>query len=443
MSDARKFCLNLDYIMLDELTKGLLEYIVFELTEPADIAALCTTSKYLRDVIANDPWVKATWLKKHRRDDAVFLAAADREEVFLHVLDMWREHEWMCDNNGNWGPKVRVYPPFPSSMPHYAAYMGYVNALRELFDAGANMTLLNEVSHMPTSSSSATTLDEIQKVLVTLTPLCLAAIIGEAGVVAFFLELECAGDIDIDAGQKIEVTWSACYAGHTDIVKLLVGAGFSTSVSLLSDWLDWMSYPEFEFVCTCPTPLHVCCHQGHAECVALLLDLGTTPMDSSFLPETFSEEYELSLHTACRRGHLNVVLELLSRGVTHPATHLPCLDSSSGTPLHSACKYGQVQVVEAILDAVERSGVTRVCTACVGTTESTDYRGETPFHTACRFGRNEVVRLLARRGVDIHRRAIDQMEETVYTPAQIAREKGHWSVVEFLEQIENIRKFRV
>lgn len=386
--------------MLHELPGSLLEAVLLEMSVPTDIVALCATSRYLRDTLADDPGLKATWLMRHRRDKAVFLAAADREEVFLRLLYMWREHEEMC----------------ATSMLAYAAYMGYSDAVRELLDAGADTRSSTSILYMPTSVFSET-LYEIDDILgpPVFTPLCLAAMKGEAEVVAILLAHDRRAGAAVDTGDRIEVMWSTCYAGQTHIAALLMEAGFvGANVSLISEDTDWRCYPgEAILARACPTPLHACCHQGHAECAALLLDSGAAT-DTPFLPENYSEDREPPLHTACRRGHLSVVLTFLARAASHPAaSHPPHLDSDGGTALHAACKHDHVRVAEALLDAVEGGhGGARACAACVGTADATDYRGKTPFHTACRHGREEVVRLFLRRGVDVHRRAINEIKET-------------------------------
>jgi hypothetical protein len=94
---------------------------------------------------------------------------------------------------------------------------------------------------------------------------------------------------------------------------------------------------------------------------------------------------------------------------------LDAKNSDGETPLHQGAKYGQVEVLDVLLD--KGSNV-----------NAKTPEGATPLHFAAAFGQLEAVRLLVARGADV-----DPREETGITPIMAARAAGHDEVVKALK----------
>lgn len=94
----------------------------------------------------------------------------------------------------------------------------------------------------------------------------------------------------------------------------------------------------------------------------------------------FQGQYEaIPLHNACRLGHFNVVKVLLEHNHVpkfHRRSQLRAMTGNSHqTPLHLAALYGQVRIVEFLLDVCCRLKVELISLR-------NKFNGQTPVHAA-------------------------------------------------------------
>lgn len=113
----------------------------------------------------------------------------------------------------------------------------------------------------------------------------------------------------------------ACFDGFLEVVEYLVSKGASVNT------------PTNYYNNTC---LLIACYNGHAEVVKFLLEHGANLETQDFLGQT-------ALHNAAERGNLEIVKELIAYG----AQFTP--DKKSITPLHVACEFSQIKVMEYFL----------------------------------------------------------------------------------------------
>merc|ERR1719399_1632555 len=121
---------------------------------------------------------------------------------------------------------------------------------------------------------------------------------------------------------------------------------------------------------------------GDIEEAALLLDRGRAKVGALMPPSNTT-----ALHTACRAGDLDMV-ELLLRYKANPNAKeiSPC---GGRTPLHIAATSDYIGIANLLLKADADSS-------------AQDARGLTPLHTASQEGGCDTVKLLLARGADPH-----------------------------------------
>ena len=121
---------------------------------------------------------------------------------------------------------------------------------------------------------------------------------------------------------------------------------------------------------------------------------------------------------ASQKGYSNVVKILLSAGAS-----VDLGKGTGATPLFIACEHGHAAIVKMLLVRAQASVnlVTQRCNA-QGQVETL-----TPIYVACKHGHREVAELLmlARASIDAN--------ESGETPLSIAKQRGHTSVVQLLE----------
>ena len=135
--------------------------------------------------------------------------------------------------------------------------------------------------------------------------------------------------------------------------------------------------------------LHIAAEKGLTAIVRLLLDCGANPD----LPDGIRSN--CALHFAAREGHRRTCTMLARWGASQKSTN-----DIWYTPLHLAAKEGDLEIVEALLDAADAAG----CLA-----EVIDYPrkdGTSPLHSAVEQSHEDVVRTLLNRGADWDARTI-------------------------------------
>eukprot|EP00413_Alexandrium_margalefii_P026182 CAMPEP_0204572066 /NCGR_PEP_ID=MMETSP0661-20131031/39262_1 /ASSEMBLY_ACC=CAM_ASM_000606 /TAXON_ID=109239 /ORGANISM="Alexandrium margalefi, Strain AMGDE01CS-322" /LENGTH=265 /DNA_ID=CAMNT_0051580403 /DNA_START=56 /DNA_END=849 /DNA_ORIENTATION=- len=148
---------------------------------------------------------------------------------------------------------------------------------------------------------------------------------------------------------------------------------------------------------------------GDLEQVALLIERGRSRADAALPPANTTP-----LHAACRTGNLDMV-ELLLRLRADPNARE--IQACGGVgPLHIAAQGDLIGITMALL----RAGANPVLR---------DVRGQTPLHVAAQCGRAEVTQVLVAQGADPHIR-----DDAGFNAAWWAKEFRHCELVSWYSQ---------
>jgi len=367
--------------------------IISEIDDPDVVHALSCTSVHMRE-LTNRPDVKASWLLRHRLDDAVELAALScGEDVLFHLVDpLWRRQEELCNVGGE------------PTMFHYACFLGYTSVVSRLLNYNCNVDYnAQDIFDLPAGAD---------QFMDSCSALQLACLEQKTDVVTMLLSHVRERSISWTMYEFAPAIWSACFVGNVQIVAALVDAG--ADVNFTEDVFRDVCAPDADELWCIPTPLHAASDQGHVQCVSALLSRGANVNSFTYLDEVMVPP----IHSACAKGHTGVVQAYLENGVASDAIDA-MMDEDNLGPLLIACQFGQVDVVRALLN----SG----CDVTLG-----DMYSQTPFHVACKYGRVEVVRLFIERGHDISSRALDVTDHTDYAALHLASMDGHIEVARLL-----------
>merc|ERR1712064_103995 len=145
---------------------------------------------------------------------------------------------------------------------------------------------------------------------------------------------------------------------------------------------------------------------GKTDCVELLL---------KHMGENVQNGQDTGLHKAASKGHNSTVEALVNAGVS-----LDCRNHQNCTALHQAVSHAQHETLRLLIDL--KASVN----ARVGKPEDV---GWTALHWACFNGCNEIVGLLLDSGA-----SLDMEDLRKQTPAALAMEKGHTSILLLLKE---------
>ncbi|XP_063705994.1 ankyrin repeat and KH domain-containing protein mask-like isoform X2 [Culicoides brevitarsis] len=344
----------------------------------------------------------------------------------------------------------------------YACAGGHVDAVKLLLAAGANVEDHNENGH---------------------TPLMEAASAGHVSVAKILLEHGAGINTHSNEFKESALTL-ACYKGHLDMVRFLLGAGADQEhktdemhtalmeasmdghvevARLLLDSGAQVNMPTDSF----ESPLTLAACGGHVDLAMLLIERGANI-------EEVNDEGYTPLMEAAREGHEEMVALLLSQGANinaqteetqETALTLACcggflevtdylikhgadIELGASTPLMEAAQEGHIELVRFLLEnranvhAQTQTGDTALAYACEnGHTDVAEILlmygaelehesegGRTPLMKACRAGHLCTVKFLLGRGADVNR----QTANNDHTPLSLACAGGHQAVVELL-----------
>ncbi|CAG2227856.1 unnamed protein product [Mytilus edulis] len=166
---------------------------------------------------------------------------------------------------------------------------------------------------------------------------------------------------------------AACFKGHTDVVKLLIGVGLNVNETSNQG----------------TTPLLDACWNGQYDTVKYLFDLNGQTLNSRVDTTITSEKGWSALHLACQNGHCEVVKLLIGAGMNPNVT-----TNRGSTPLHTACQNGHFEIAKYLIDLNDKLFNSRVDV----TTKLKN--GCSALHLACQNGHLEIVKLLIDAGMN-------------------------------------------
>uniref|UniRef100_A0A8B9DWC7 Ankyrin repeat and KH domain containing 1 n=1 Tax=Anser cygnoides TaxID=8845 RepID=A0A8B9DWC7_ANSCY len=279
----------------------------------------------------------------------------------------------------------------------YACAGGFVDIVKVLLKAGANIEDHNENGHTPLMEAASAGHVEVARVL-----------------------LEYGAGINTHSNEfKESALTLACYKGHLDMVRFLLEAGADQEHKT-----DEMH-----------TALMEACMDGHVEVARLLLDSGAQvnmPADS----------FESPLTLAACGGHVELAALLIERGA-----NLEEVNDEGYTPLMEAAREGHEEMVALLLaqganinaqtEETQETALTLAC--CGGFSEVADFLIKagadielgcsTPLMEAAQEGHLELVKYLLAAGANVH--ATTATGDTALT---YACENGHTDVADVLLQ---------
>ena len=259
-----------------------------------------------------------------------------------------------------------------------------------------------------------------------MTALVVASTYGLTDVVHLLLKEVATDKLATTTNPKMTALAWACEYGHANVVKAHLSAMSwrKTRRALRHQGLDFDS------------PLVIAADCGHSEIVRLLLGAGA-PINDAMVSNR-----QTALHLAAVHGHKDVAQVLLETGAN------PNARSKVGyTPLHFAAGMGCEAIVRILLasraqpDVQTEDGITPLCLAATGgykrvvqtllelgaQLNAPTEVGDTPLHLVAKMGHEEAVQMLLELGAQLDAR--NRMGET---PLHLAATMGHDTVVGIL-----------
>ncbi|KFQ10175.1 Ankyrin repeat and KH domain-containing protein 1, partial [Leptosomus discolor] len=310
----------------------------------------------------------------------------------------------------------------------YACAGGFVDIVKVLLKAGANIEDHNENGHTPLMEAASAGHVEVARVLLEYgaginthsnefkeSALTLACYKGHLDMVRFLLEA--GADQEHKTDEMHTALMEACMDGHVEVARLLLDSG--AQVNMPAD--------SFE------SPLTLAACGGHVELAALLIERGAN------LEEVNDEGYT-PLMEAAREGHEEMVALLLAQGANinaqteetqETALTLACcggfsevadflikagadIELGCSTPLMEAAQEGHLELVKYLL-------------AAGANVHATTATGDTALTYACENGHTDVADVLLQAGADL-----EHESEGGRTPLMKAARAGHLCTVQFL-----------
>ena len=232
------------------------------------------------------------------------------------------------------------------------------------------------------------------------TPLHIAVNFGHMDIVQYLVE---EGGCKVDSRNRYKNTplYHAAKQGKLEVVKYFIGERGS----------DPMIYCRWQ-----RTPLHIACKHGQLAVVKYLMDTSGVDVDSS-VKDTL---LQTPLQLAAEYGTMEVVEYMMeherqTNGLEQDQTK--GLEQEPYSLLHFAAYGGKLETVEYLIQKRGYHPMIR------------DSKNRTPLHSACKKGNLNVVKYLVENcEIDISCRN----NTSHVTPLDMAAEKGHMQVVQYL-----------
>lgn len=190
-------------------------------------------------------------------------------------------------------------------------------------------------------------------------------------------------DVTVRDGNGDTPLHEACFHGHQEIVKILLGKMKTNGAIPDMTKVNIKNNAGL-------TPFHFACREDHYKIVKLLLDT-MSHMYKDLLKECDNDK-STPLHYACQNDSINTVIILLLMNKSSNIYEFLTLETSDGvTPMHVAAQYGCVKVMEEFLEKSENA---RIISEVVNVR---DTYNQTPLHYATEYGKTEMMTLLLNR----------------------------------------------
>lgn len=221
------------------------------------------------------------------------------------------------------------------------------------------------------------------------TPLLVAAEQGHIDVVRVLIE-KAHANVNFVSASRFTALYAASQSNREASVAFLVDKGANPNISDPNTWY---------------TPLHIAAQNGRAGIATVLLEKGKAKIDAR------SRRGETPLNIACAHGHANVVMVLISHNAPMDEGRIFLLN---------ACQSGEFEILQILIE----QGHCNV--------DETDEDGATALTSACRYGHIGIVKAL-----------LSHYNATVanVSPLYYASVYGHTEVVNFLLDFQECRRF--
>ena len=165
------------------------------------------------------------------------------------------------------------------------------------------------------------------------------------------------------------------------------------------------------------TPLHIASHNGHMECVKLIVENSTVRVD----PNLTNKNNQTALHLASENDHKNIAEYMLIHAECNPNIE----DIHRSNPLHIVSRNGHLQCMKLIIE----TSTVRV------DLNLTNINKQTALHIACENGHRNIVKYMLTR-TKFNPNVQDILGNT---PLHIASHSGHMECVKLIVENSTVR----
>lgn len=171
------------------------------------------------------------------------------------------------------------------------------------------------------------------------------------------------------------------------------------------------------------TAFHYACYAGHSEIIKFFIKNGA--LFEQPIPNKSGNLY-FTLHSACNRLHLDVVKMILNdEDKLNGSINLT--DQTGATALFLICSKGLFELLKPEKFIIQLR-IVELLIEKGADLDLADETGSTPLHKACKRGNLKLVKFLIEKGANLNLKNKDE-----FTPLQVARSNDRFEVVRFLD----------